>query len=137
MCRNAKEALWLVTRMGRLFNQWPGIIELRRVYCSKHLPLDGVQPLGISEAYPDGIPAEIAQPETRRLPLPPGAVSVAPSLNTAIRSLTVAKDLNRVGQPPAKVVDIPLQRAGNITQADVDREVSALRDERARQELGD
>lgn len=58
MCKDAEEALWLVQRMNRLYSRWPGTQEMRRVYCGRHVPLDGVPPKGISEVYPDGITSE-------------------------------------------------------------------------------
>ncbi len=70
MCAGSREALWLVTRMRRLYTRWPGPSELRRVYASKHLPWDGVQPIGISESYPEGIPSEREQliaPQSRQI----------------------------------------------------------------------
>jgi hypothetical protein len=59
MCRSQQEALWLVTRLNRLYDRWPGIPEMRRVYCSSgRQPLDGVDCIGISPIYPEGIPVE-------------------------------------------------------------------------------
>lgn len=59
MCADAGEAMWLVQRAARLFPRWPGLAELRRLYCSsKRCPLDGVWAVGISEGYPNGYPGE-------------------------------------------------------------------------------
>jgi hypothetical protein len=58
MCKSEDEVKWLVRRMIRLYTKWPGIMELRRVYCSTHPPLDAIEPTGASEFYPDGIPSE-------------------------------------------------------------------------------
>lgn len=142
MCGGVKEAEWLVTRMRRLYNRWPGPIEMRRVYASRHQPIDGVLSIGASDVYPDGIPTEN---KTLFLPagkpvaqLPEGnATSASPSLQRAIVALATAKDLNHVGRTP-RVSDIPLRKVKPeelVTQADIDREIVALRDKRAKGEL--
>ena len=83
MCADEKQALWLVTRMNRLYTKWPGIQELRRVYCaSGRRPLDAVAALGESTVYPEGIPAE--GPQAR----PAAAVLTAgPSRDPEMRRL--------------------------------------------------
>ena len=53
MCANNGEADWLVTRMNRLFTKWPGIQELRRVFCASKSPLDAIAAIGESEVYPN------------------------------------------------------------------------------------
>jgi hypothetical protein len=65
MCAGPKEADWLVTRMRRLYNRWPGPTEMRRVYVSKFKAWDGIMPLGESEHYPDHIPIESETRESR------------------------------------------------------------------------
>jgi hypothetical protein len=67
MCWDEDQALWLVTRMVRLYPRWPSIFEMRLVYCSKYQPLDGENAIGGSEFYPDGIPSENPESEPRKL----------------------------------------------------------------------
>ena len=43
MCESSERAVWLAKRVIRLYSKWPGIPELRRVYCSTNHPLDAVQ----------------------------------------------------------------------------------------------
>ena len=146
MCRDFSDACWLSQRMVRLYPRWPGAPELRLVYCSARMPLDGVQPLVLtSETFPDGIPSEdpareAAQLENGMKRLPAGVlVSAAPSLERAVLGLAAAKDLNR-GGPRPRVPDVPLVRdvppEKRITQADIDRAVEELHAKRARKELG-
>ena len=71
MCRSTDEAKWLVMRMSRLYEVWPGTAEMRRVYWTKFRPLDGLEPIGGSSVYPRGIPSErpvSQEPDYRQLP---------------------------------------------------------------------
>lgn len=56
MCANDTQVCWLAARAVALFNEWPGPLELRAVYCSKFTPLDGFEVH--STVYPDGVPSE-------------------------------------------------------------------------------
>jgi hypothetical protein len=153
MCRNWKEADWLVQRMVRLYNSWPGLAEMRRVYCASKIPLDGVAAMGLSEYFGDGIiPPE--HPEPERAPvaaLPAGAVTSAdPQLDNAVRELAEAKRLPApherfpIAVTPPKIAETREQRHFTpITQADIDKAVAEYRqkksaeiDERARKESG-
>lgn len=60
---------WLIARVLKLYNQWPGLSEIRAVYCSKFRPRDGVEVY--SAVYPEGIPSE--QPEILPALPPPRA----------------------------------------------------------------
>jgi hypothetical protein len=95
MCHSIKDAKWLAIRMTQLYPRWPGLQDLRRVYYSRKMPLDGIAPIGISEYYPDGIPS-IAQPEPDRKRLPPGSNNS--ELDAAVKSLAEAKTLPKVGR---------------------------------------
>jgi hypothetical protein len=72
MCKSHEEALWLVRKMIRLYSRWPGAGELRKVFCSRFLPLDGVLDEAPSEIYIDGIPADSDRAPAMGA-LPPGA----------------------------------------------------------------
>jgi hypothetical protein len=69
LCRNAQDASWLAKRMVQLYDTWPGPRELRRVYCARKIPHDGVMASGSSEHYPEGIPSEVGltSPPLRQL----------------------------------------------------------------------
>lgn len=58
ICATADQASWLVTRALALYAEWPGIHELRALYCSRFRPLDGIE--CVSTVYGDGIPADPA-----------------------------------------------------------------------------
>jgi hypothetical protein len=67
MVHDASEAMWLTKRMSRLYTDWPGVKEMRRVYCkSGRIPLDGVLDDSPSEIYTadEGIPPERQIPPT-------------------------------------------------------------------------
>lgn len=140
---------WLVKRMLELYNDWPGPIELRAVFCSRFKPKDGVN--AYSKVFPAGLP------QTRRdLPgldapalkaLPPGAVASADeTLDAAVKVIAeakqmssarnvpanrFAKELERILTAPVDREALPLPTPQSITQTDIDREVSLLRSRKA------
>jgi hypothetical protein len=56
MAASEDQVRWLITRMLKLYQVWPGLGEVRATFCSKFKPRDGVE--RYSEVYPDGIPSE-------------------------------------------------------------------------------
>lgn len=57
MCESDAHAQWLAIRMGQVFQkQWPGIGEMRALYCKRFKPVDHIQ--AFSEIYLDGFPSE-------------------------------------------------------------------------------
>jgi hypothetical protein len=145
MCSDFAAGTWLAQRMVALYARWPGVPDLRLVYCAGRMPLDGVHPLLLtSETYPDGIPSEDPTREAAQLAsgirqLPAGmVVSASPSLERAVLALVAAKDLNRSGPVP-RIPGVPLMREvppkQRITQADIERAVNELHEKRARVEL--
>jgi hypothetical protein len=134
MCSNEDQVRWLVRRTLALCNEWPGPVVFRQILCSKFKPADGFDPGG-TPMFPDGVPSERLEVPTA-FALPSGhIVSVDRALDNGLRLLAVAKNLNRRRPtPPPEVPTNPNFKP--ITQADIDREVAALRDKRARTELG-
>jgi hypothetical protein len=63
---------WLVDRALKLYARWPGVGEIRALYCSRHRPKDGATTY--SEVYESGYPSERSPAP---LPLPPGHASTA------------------------------------------------------------
>jgi hypothetical protein len=141
ICESAEQARWLAIRMVRLYRKWPGLIELRTVFCSKYHPLDALPALGASEVYPDGIPSERGPaPEPKRLfgKPEPGQISAAASIENTVRDLVELKDMNRAGVPPRRVRDIPLRQLKpdeQITPEMIREAEEEYRAEKARQEL--
>lgn len=65
MCENAKQGMWLVRRLSQLYVKWPGMREVRAVYCAKFSPQDGLEVY--SGVYEDGIPSENPNPYRPRI----------------------------------------------------------------------
>ena len=89
---------WLVRRVLQLYTEWPGITEIRAVYCARYHPADGVE--CYSAVYPSGIPSE-REPEARSyVELPAGHVVTADAeLDCQVQVLAEVKRL------PGKVND--------------------------------
>jgi hypothetical protein len=41
MCANEDQVRWLVSRLPQLYNEWPGMLEVRAGFCTRHRPADG------------------------------------------------------------------------------------------------
>ena len=141
MASSDAEILWLARRLPQLYNEWPGALEMRAVFCSRFRPRDGVEAYSTDQRFADeGIPSEkaaMALPASPMLALPAGrAVSVAETVDVAVCDLARAKDLNRQGPPP-RVRDIPVLPPGAnpITEADLRKVEEELRQKRAKDEL--
>lgn len=144
MCGSLEDAKWLVTQMVRRYQKWPGIIEMRAVFCSHARPLDGelatsphVDALTEREQSLS-LPA-LPAPAMRQLPAGE-PVSAAPSIAATLSDLVRAKDMNRTiaGLPPPKVREIPVVQItdkNRITAEDIRQAERELRDSKARKEI--
>ena len=56
ICGSVEQGAWLARRMTQLYERWPGLREMRAVYCGKFRPCDGIE--ADSTVYGDGIPSE-------------------------------------------------------------------------------
>ena len=135
LCTSGPACFEMVRRMVDRYKEWPGAREMRICYCALiGSPLSGEDlHLAVSEYYPDGFgtskPAEAWQPAA----LPPGCVvSADRQLDESIKSLAVAKDLNRPRlrlpvAPAPRVLKDPLtpERRAEI-QAQIDRAMGKL-----------
>ncbi len=74
MCETDEQVDWLGKRMSALYTEWPGLRELRAVFCSKFKPADGVEVDSTDPRYVDGIPSEreLSAPESARAQLTSG-----------------------------------------------------------------
>ena len=43
MARTEDQVRWLVKRVAQIYTDWPGILEVRAVFCTAHRPADGVE----------------------------------------------------------------------------------------------
>jgi hypothetical protein len=139
VCRMASDETqvrWLVDRMFRLYNEWPGHMELRACFCSKFRPRDGVN--AHSEIYRDGIPSENGYDPTA-LQLPGNRDqqrAIARAMLKQLEAPGAAPDAMKPDDLPSvrrKVVretvpEIPLDK--KIAQDDIER---AVRESRERQ----
>lgn len=83
---------WLVNRMVSLYTRWPGIGEMRALYCSRFKPRDGIE--AYSTTYPKGYPDE--SKTITPLPQKRERVTTADtSLNDALQEIAKGKDMNR------------------------------------------
>lgn len=121
-CATFQQGLWLARRTVRLFKQWPGIVEMRAVYCSKYRAADGIE--ASSSVYPDGIPSENPAP-LPRLPAPremiePPDLAAAKILEELAREVSTRAAAERAPKPRlfAKP-DKP------VTQEDIDAAAAA------------
>lgn len=137
MAADEEQVRWLVGRLPKLFQEWPAMLEVRAVFCSKYKPKDGEE--AYSSVYLDGIPSEKESlPQLPAAPMRQIASSepetASPSIAGYLADVTRLKDMNRVlrGIPAPTVRDSPVVRiteANRITEADVK---NALRDYRAK-----
>lgn len=138
ICADEEQAIWLAIRMTRLYRKWPGVQELRLVYCARYQALDCLPAIGTSEIYPDGFPSERPpEPELKRLTgkPEPGEISAAESIENTVRDLAELKDMNRATQ--VKVRDIPviqLTDENRITQKQMLEAARAYRAARDREQ---
>jgi hypothetical protein len=54
MAENEDQVEWLVRRVPDLYNEWPGPLELRALFCSRLKPKDGKH--AYSKIFPKGFP---------------------------------------------------------------------------------
>lgn len=89
---NDQQLDWLIRRVTHLYKQWPGLSEIRAVYCWTFKPRDGVNVY--SGVYPDGIPSE--RPAAP-LALPPARATTGltadPEFEAKVRSLAALKKM--------------------------------------------
>lgn len=152
MASSQDQVNWLVDSAIALYNEWPGPRELRALFCSRWNPRDGVK--AYSQIYPSdeyggGFPAHIYPPskkaalpspkEVRQLESAPMAPESQAVLDEALenwRQMPKAarlgdaseKRLSEVLTPPQDRPLPPPPTPQIITQADIDREVAALRE---------
>jgi hypothetical protein len=92
---DTKEHLdWLVERAVKLYTRWPGVAEIRALYCSRFRPKDGVTTY--SEIYVGGFPHQ-SKPEI--FDAPRGApVSKDAAIDAQVRKAAKVKALPAVGR---------------------------------------
>jgi hypothetical protein len=92
MVETEEQLDWLVRRALRLYSKWPGIGEIRAIYCSKFKPKDGIE--AYSTVYLDGIPSERPRPEMRDSPRGE-PISADPDINRMVTQAAARKKLGK------------------------------------------
>ena len=112
ICSTDDQAEWLVKKMLRTYNSWPGPVEMRACFCTKFRPADGFE-CG-STVYPDGIPSDkeqlpqIAAPE--RLMLAAGDIvdaQISYSLDVLKRVSTIPPIIDAAKPEPKIIINLP------------------------------
>lgn len=92
MAQTEEQVEWLVRRVRNLYSEWPGIHELRAVFCSRFKPKDGIN--AYSTQFLDGVPPERPTIQPARIALPPGRLTADDELEAGVRDLANRKKLN-------------------------------------------
>jgi hypothetical protein len=127
-CATAEQGKWLARRMVQLYpTKWPGLGEMRAVYCSKYRPADGKE--ASSGVYRDGIPSEEKTPDLARIVGAP-APDIGPPDPVASRLLEdLAKEISDRAEadraPPRPRLSPRVHPENPITQADVKAAIAA------------
>ena len=58
MCSTDDQVEWLSKRLTALYTEWPGLRELRAVFCFKFKPFDKIEVNSADPRFIDGIPSE-------------------------------------------------------------------------------
>jgi len=107
VCESDAHAQWLAVRMGQVFKkQWPGLGEMRALYCKRFKPVDGYEVA--SECFPDGFPSEseLGQLEIKGLPAPMKALDPVPET----RQISESVELRQLVAEVAESVKMPIPR---------------------------
>lgn len=127
MATNNEQIEWVVAQMLNWYNEWPGPREMRGVFCQRWKPAVGVD-VNCSTHFPDGVF--------------PGCLAAAPPREIMRRAEArqllagVMAELPAATKPPAKREAAQPVAARQIGQAEIDEAVRAVRERRARKELG-
>ena len=104
ICETVDQARWLVAKMIRTYNTWPGPRELRACFCTKFRPADGYEV--DSAVYADGIPADAEQIATSTpliLPDPSAHARFAGFIDRPMLDLPVDHKAVDLSEPDAQI----------------------------------
>lgn len=62
MANNEDEVVWLIQRSLDTFDEWPGLVEIRRLFCSRFRPADDIDP-----NLPDGPMKPLGEADRRKV----------------------------------------------------------------------
>lgn len=99
---------WLAKRTMQLFQDWPGIHELRAVYSSRYTPIDGNSVDSVAYFHQDGIPAEPqTAPASKMLPAP----------RSKVDSLTADPEMREMIHQVSEAASFPALRRGDYSRS--------------------
>ncbi len=113
ICLSDAHAQWLAIRMGQVFKkQWPGLGEMRALYCKRFKPVDGYEVA--SECFPDGFASEdeLGQLQIKGLPAPIPALEMVPPR----RQISESVELRQLVAEIAESVKMPEPRRPRTVQ---------------------
>jgi hypothetical protein len=128
MADTEDQVRYVVRKALATFDEWPGMATMRAIFCERFKPRDGIMAYPDPEKFTFGFPSDHPVEVPAMLALPPGSVSADHSLEAPIAALAAMKSMLPPARP-VRVPDVPVNVDFKpITQADIDREVSRLRD---------
>jgi hypothetical protein len=146
MCSTDDQVEWLSKRLTVLYTEWPGLRELRAVFCSKFKPADKIEVNSADARFIDGIPSEQPAEEwkpalesgQRLLTGGTEEFSADPELDELIHQLATEKTLPAIQVRTKEEIERDLYQATNRTKRFEARErppqiISAEEVESARQ----
>ncbi len=128
---------WLVKRALVVFNEWPGPVELRALFCSKWRPADGVEAHSMIYRATEnggGFPSETPRAEAL---LPVGREEARKMLDDlkAHPTFRIQAAERKVERAVKQIAASAPVAVGQITQADIDSAVRENREKRGAAEL--
>ena len=95
---NYDELHWVIEFAPRIFAEWPGVREMRALYCHRFGPLDGHSL--VSEAYPEFYPEIVTGPRPEQIAVRDSRlISHDAELSDMLRRAAGAKTLPAAGYP--------------------------------------
>lgn len=120
MCQNFEQAMWLARRLSQLFTEWPGMKELRAIFCSKFMPQDGIE--NYSEVFLEGVPSERESLPALTAGVAFPAITAAPEASEAVDVGQLAAEVSQARKMPP----LPKFRARHPEEIRVDNELRRL-----------
>lgn len=106
MANSEEEVRWLIDRAtGGMYKKWPGVAELRALFCSHFKPRDGY--IVYSDMYPDGYPHQQKALMIEAPPMPKRTPEEQREYEQWARDLaaTIREKIKEIPKPPRVLTD--------------------------------